>query len=65
MLSVTSIRNTRSEKPPLSSAFFFRMLLISSSVMPMRERFHKVTENRMNKVFADRNLIEEVILTVF
>lgn len=33
-LSVTSIRNTRSEKLPLSSAFFLRMLLISSSVGP-------------------------------
>lgn len=28
------IRKTRSEKLPLSSAFFFRMLLISSSVVP-------------------------------
>lgn len=33
-LSVTSIRKTRSEKPPRSSAFFLRMLLISSSVVP-------------------------------
>lgn len=33
-LSVTSIRNTQSEKPPRSSAFFLRMLLISSSVVP-------------------------------
>lgn len=33
-LSVTSIRKTRSEKPPLSSAFFLRMLLISFSVVP-------------------------------
>lgn len=31
---VTSIRNTRSEKPPRSFAFFLRMLLISSSVVP-------------------------------
>lgn len=33
-LSVTSIKKTRSEKPPRSFAFFFRMLLISSSVVP-------------------------------
>lgn len=33
-LSVTLIRKTRFEKPSLSSAFFLRMLLISSSVVP-------------------------------
>ncbi len=33
-LSVTSIRNTRSEKPHRSFAFFFRMLFISFSVVP-------------------------------
>lgn len=33
-LSVTSIRKIRSEKPPRSSAFFLRMLLISFSVVP-------------------------------
>lgn len=31
---VTLIRNTRSENPPRSFAFFFRMLLISFSVVP-------------------------------
>lgn len=33
-LSVTSIKKTRSEKPPRSSTFLLRMLLISSSVVP-------------------------------